>query len=105
MKQPVAKQTDAEVRARLSAEMGTLRWSELQRAFARGDVIKVQHPLDLMDAACAFLQDDKPQVEDWMKRHIVDKASIEDAQHWQNNATLFRAIVVAPWVLVQEIDQ
>jgi hypothetical protein len=58
-----------------------------------------------LEVAGAFLQDDKPRVEAWMAAGTVDKASTEDAQHWHNNASLFRAIVVAPWVLVQEIDQ
>jgi hypothetical protein len=108
MKQDIsdnAGQTNDELRARLNAEVGALSWQELQRSFARGVVVSLQPTLDLLDVACAFQQDDTLRVEAWMAEQMIAKASTEDAQRWQNNATEFRAVVVAPWILVQAIDQ
>lgn len=89
--------------AKLNSETGRLHWQELERHFARGVVVKVAPGMDLVGVAVRFAQDDKPVIEAWLKAGQVDRASAEDAVTWQGRQSVFWAVVVAPWVLVQEI--
>lgn len=89
--------------AKLNSETGKLHWQELERHFARGVVVKVAPGMDLVAVAVRFAQDDKAAIEAWLRENKVDRASTEDAVTWQGRQSAFWAVVVAPWVLVQEI--
>ena len=95
---------DAELRRTLNLDTGKLSWRELQRHFARGAVIVVARELDLIDVAVAFVQDDEAQTKAWIMRSQIAPASDSDAQRWQQHASVFWSLVVAPWVLVQELE-
>ena len=92
-----------ELGARLNAETGRLAWVELQRHFAHGVVIRVAVGLDLVDVAARFAMDDRAAVQDWLATGQVGRATDADALGWQARQANFWAVVVAPWVLVQEI--
>lgn len=94
--------TAEELRQKTNLETGRLSWPELQRHFARGVVIVVAGDLDLVDIARCFIQDDKPAVEQWLKAGSIAHATDADAQRWHEAQTGFWAVVIAPWVLVQE---
>ncbi len=94
---------DDELRAKLNAETGKIHWPELERHFARGAVIRVTGDLDLVEVAVRMARDDRPAIERWLNEGKMDRASAEDARGWQQRDPLFWAVVVAPWVLVQEI--
>jgi len=87
----------------LNSETGKLHWKELERHFARGSVIKVSSELDIIEVATIFGKDDKEQVQSWLTSGQVVRADEEDARRWNKNQQVFWAIVIAPWVLVQEI--
>jgi len=91
------------LRAKLNLETGRLPWAELQRHFARGVVVRVAQGLDLVEVAYRFAQDDRERVAAWLDSGQVARASDLDARAWQERGAEFWAIVVAPWVLVQEI--
>lgn len=92
------------LRNTLNLETGQLAWRELQRHFARGAVIVVAHELDLIDVAVAFAQDHQAQTKAWITGGQVAHASDADARRWQQHNSIFWSLVVAPWVLVQELD-
>ncbi len=87
----------------LRAECGELAWRELLPHFARGAVVRVDAGLDLITVAEAFRDDDSARVGAWMRRGEVGRASDDDARLWTRTEPVFRAIVVAPWVLAQEL--
>lgn len=91
------------LQAKLNAETGQLHWSELQRHFARGVVIHVAPPLDLVQVAARMAQDDAGAMGEWLQAGLVSRATTEDAAQWQRHGTQFWAVVVAPWVLVQPL--
>lgn len=95
---------DDVLKTRLNAETGRIAWQELQRHFARGVVVKVELGIDLVDVAVYFTNDNKQAVAHLMEAGQVARASDEDARIWQMRDTQFWALVVAPWVLVQEIQ-
>lgn len=94
-----------ELRRRLNGETGKLGWNELERHFARGVLVKLGPGLDLVEVAAAMIRDDKAAVESWLASGRIARASGEDAVAWNARRPEFRAVVTAPWVLVQEITQ
>lgn len=90
--------------ARLNGETGRLGWSELVRHFARGVVIRVNAELDLVEVAAAVAQDRSDDIEEWNRAGQLRRASDNDAREWNETDPIFWAVVVAPWVLVQEVS-
>jgi hypothetical protein len=87
---------------KLNLETGLIPWNQLQRFFASGQAIIVATDLDLVEVAQAFSIDDKTQVEAWLKQNKVTKVSDQQAINWINSNIEVWAVVVKPWVLVQE---
>jgi hypothetical protein len=98
-----AELNDEDLRRRLNLETGRLGWPDLQRHFARGVVITLAANMDLIEVAAGFARDDTARVEQWLSRSCIRRATDADALHWSTTGPVFWAIVVAPWVLVQEI--
>lgn len=97
-------EAEERLRAKLNAETGKLAWTELERHFARGVVVKVAGDLDLVDVAVAMSHDDKASVEAWLMQGRVVRASSDDAMLWHAQQSRFWAVVAAPWVLIQEVS-
>lgn len=93
-----------QIKAHLNLETGKLSWPELSRHFARGVVIVVNDKLDLVEVAAKMVVDDKDAVEQWLKADQLVRADDTHAKDWQDNDMVFWSVVVAPWVLVQEIS-
>ncbi|MBS1212518.1 MAG: hypothetical protein H6R26_1135 [Proteobacteria bacterium] len=95
---------DENLRTRLNQETGRLSWQEIERHFARGVVVRVAPDLDLVDVAARMASDDKQGFMPWFSAGRVARASADDARDWNERDATFWAVVVAPWVLVQEIE-
>lgn len=95
-------ETNEELRAKMNAETGKLVWQELQPHYARGVVVKVSKDLDLVETAVSFVEDNKQQIERWLTSGDLERAMEDDAKRWVEQDSVFWAVVVAPWVLVQE---
>ena len=91
-----------ELKAKLVLETATMPWSELQRFFARGQVVRAAPELDLIEAAMAVARDDRDQVQLWLERGLFGEVSTAQAQAWFEAEARLWTVVVAPWVLVQE---
>ncbi len=93
------------LKARLNMETAKIGWSELQRQFAKGVVFKVAAELDLVDTAARMIQDEKSTVENWIDQKKLVQATSEDARRWNETDPDLWAVVVAPWILVQETKE
>jgi len=91
-----------ELRQTLNIESGKLSWEELQVHFARGSVVVIDAKLDLIDVSSKFVNDNKQAIENWMGGNKINRATDENAKQWLENKADFWAVVVPPWVLVQE---
>jgi hypothetical protein len=87
---------------KLNLETGLIPWKQLQRFFATGQAISVATELDLVEVANAFSEDDKTQVETWLIQNKVSKVSDQQAINWIESDIEVWAVIVKPWVLVQE---
>ena len=88
---------------KLNQETGKINWLELQRHFARGIVIVVDPDLDLVKIAEQVSEDQGEIIKSLLDAAKISHATDEDAIRWNTQNQDFWAIVIAPWVLVQEI--
>ena len=89
-------------KAKVNLETSQIAWLELQRFFAAGLAIAVVEDLDLVEVAYQFSIDNKAQVENWLTNKQIGPVSDQQAQTWYANNTEVWAVVVKPWILVQE---
>lgn len=95
---------EPDLRSRLNAETARIRWTELARHYARGAMITVDPGRDLIEVAEAVARDDTTRVQDWLEQDALRRTSEDEARRWSAGADPeFWCVVVAPWVLVQEI--
>ena len=92
------------VRAKIVTETAKIPWSSLQRFFASGKTLFVTRELDLIDVAVAFQRDDSVIVGEWVNSEQITAVSNEQAKQWIAENSLVWAVVVKPWVLVQNPD-
>jgi len=93
---------DVDLRAKLNSETARIAWAELERHFARGVVVWVAPGLDLIEVAYAMARDDSAALAAWMQTGQVVRAEAAQAHDWHARQAEFWAVVVAPWVLIQE---
>lgn len=93
---------EPDLRAKLNSETARISWSELERHFARGVVVVVAPGMDLIDVAHAMARDDSGALAAWMQSGQVARAEAEQALDWHARQAVFWAVVVAPWVVIQE---
>jgi hypothetical protein len=91
------------LRARINMETSRIHWKELQKFFASGAAIRVSAKLDLVEVALQMHDDNKAQFESWLATGVVSKVTDAQAAAWLTIDAEVWAVVVSPWVLVQEI--
>ena len=95
-----------EIRVRdiLNAQTGQLAWPELARHFARGVVVVVSPEEDLVAVEESMVGDNQAVINRLYEESKLHRAQDDDARDWDEENTRFWAVVVTPWVLVQEIN-
>ncbi|MFJ7886042.1 DUF2288 domain-containing protein [Pseudomonas sp. NPDC096917] len=88
--------------AKLLGETSTIEWKVLQPFFAKGELLWVGPELDLIDAALAVTQDEADKVSAWMARGVFGKMTEQQALDVLERDPELWAVVVSPWVMVQE---
>ena len=91
--------------AKVNMETSRIAWKELQRFFASGVAIEVSAKLDLVEVAMQMHSDNKTQFENWLTAGLIRKVPDEQAAAWLATDADVWAVVVSPWVLVQEITE
>ncbi len=93
------------VKQQIVGETSKIAWKELQYFFASGMAVFVSDELDLVDVASCFVDDNKTIVEKWMQEKQVMAVPDDQARDWYNNNAMVWAVVVKPWVLVQQVKK
>lgn len=88
--------------AKLLGQTARIEWPELERFFARGQLLRVAAGLDLVEVAVAIAEDDKPRVAAWLESGEVARMPTETAADYAQRRPALWAVVVSPWVCVQE---
>jgi len=87
---------------KVNLETSQIAWKELQRFFANGSAVFVAPNLDLVEVAYQFSIDNKDQVADWLQNKQIGLVSDDQAITWFEQDAAVWAVVVKPWILVQE---
>jgi len=87
---------------KVNLETSQIAWTELQRFFANGSAVFVAPDLDLVEVAYQFSIDNKDQVADWLQNKQIGLVTDAQAIAWFEQDAAVWAVVVKPWILVQE---
>ncbi|KZX75357.1 hypothetical protein A3715_14525 [Oleiphilus sp. HI0009] len=87
---------------KLNLETAQISWKELEPYFAGGKLICVSSDLDMLIVAEQIVADNAPVMKGWMAEEKVGQVSDEQAMRWSADNTLLWAVVIKPWILVQE---
>ena len=96
---------EAMLRDEIHAETSKIAWSELQRIFAAGKAIYVAVDLDLVEVAVQVSSDNSELVRQWMQTGKIAPVSDDQARCWFDTDATVWAVVVKPWVLIQEMKE
>lgn len=92
-------------RGKIISETAKIPWKDLQRHFAAGRALYVAGELDLVDAAFAVQDDNLQQVSSWTDQQLLAPVSDAQARQWFDSDAVLWAVVIKPWVLLQEIHE
>lgn len=92
-----------ELISRLNSETAKIGWHELQKHYASGNVLKVVSGRDLISVAIALHRDEASQVKAWISDGSLSPISDQQALDWYATNQLLWALVIPPFVLVQEL--
>lgn len=87
--------------AKLNSETATALWKELEVFFARGQLLVVSKDQDLIEVAMAVHLDKKPKVEQLLQSGKLVQPDADWVKQHCTAETLFWAVVVAPFVIIQ----
>ncbi|UFH51537.1 DUF2288 domain-containing protein [Pseudomonas sp. KNUC1026] len=88
--------------AKLLGETARIEWPALEPFFARGALLWVAPSLDLIAVAQAVAEDDRASVAAWLDAGEVEKLSATRAVGYAEGTPELWAVVVSPWVVIQE---
>lgn len=88
--------------AQLLGETAQISWTEIMPQFAKGNVIWVASAQDLVAVAEHIINDDKKKISALMQQKALHVLSDDIALDYAQREPELWAVVVSPWVLVQE---
>lgn len=87
---------------KLLGETAKIDWHELERLFAQGKLLLVAPDSDLVSVAEAIANDDKIRIAEWLTTGVVQQMPVAIAADLATRKPALWAVVVSPWVCVQE---
>jgi hypothetical protein len=94
----------AELRTQLTELLDEAELDWLKTFLQKDVVVIVNDGLDLVDVGVAIAQDETVKVDRWIGEQLITKPTNDDLAKWNSNpAQKFRAIIVQPYVLVQDL--
>lgn len=94
-----------DLRAELTSMMDEAEWSWLIPHAQRDVLLVVADELDLVDVGVAIASDNTTAVKTWIDQQLLAKPSAVQLSQWNDNQTKrFNALIVQPFVLIQEMQ-
>lgn len=88
--------------AKLLGETASITWKELEPFFAKGALLWVDAGLDLIEAAEGMAEDNRDKVAAWLAAGSLGEVSATRALDLVERDPSLWAVVVSPWILIQE---
>ncbi|MGH1427053.1 MAG: DUF2288 family protein [Arenicella sp.] len=96
------EKTAEEIIADLHLETAKIPWVELQRFFAGGKLLLLDQGQDLVQVAASLVKNDVSKLQALIDDGLIEYPSNEKALEWVDQDAHLWALVLKPWVLVQE---
>lgn len=97
---------EAAVRIRLEQDLGEVLYGDLRAHLERDAVFVVAATLSLLECAVSVALDDVDSVRPWLESQELRKPSRGEREAWPAApGRRWRAVVVRPFVLVQELAE
>ncbi|HEY5790101.1 MAG TPA: DUF2288 domain-containing protein [Gammaproteobacteria bacterium] len=93
---------DALLRAKLNLETARIGWKALEHLFAAGSVLVVRPGDDLVEVATQMARDNREAVAGWLADGTLAQVGDAQALAWHQAEAELWAVVVKPFVLVQQ---
>lgn len=93
-----------DLREKLAENLDEAEWEWLKPHVARDVVVLVAAPLDLLDVGEAIAEDRVLSVQHWISEQLLAKPTAAQMADW-SKLKRFRALIVEPYVLVQELSK
>ncbi len=95
----------SDLRAELTDSIDQATWEWLIPHSERDAVILVALGLDLVEVGMAIVNDNTNSVQHWIAEGLLYKPSPQQKADWNLNQTKrFKALIVQPYVLIQEAE-
>ena len=88
--------------AKLLGETAEISWKELEPFFVKGALLWVDAGLDLIEAAEGMAEDNRDKVAAWLAAGSLGEVSATRALDLVERDPSLWAVVVSPWILIQE---
>ncbi len=88
---------------KLEKYSGPVDWSYLKAHFQKDVLLYVDPSLQLKQVGEVLGNDNKSQVEHWLKNGDLLKPGPPHAEYWESSQTRFTAMVISPFILIQPI--
>lgn len=106
---PVEQKTDTftqltpreELVAKLNGETAIVAWKEIERFFAKGNLLLVDQGVDLINFAADLSLDNAEEVKPLIDAEKVERMPMEFVKAHCQPETEFWTVVVAPYILAQ----
>ncbi|MBW4691694.1 MAG: DUF2288 family protein [Lyngbya sp. HA4199-MV5] len=96
----------SDLRTALAEALAEAEWDWLAPHARRDSLIVVESGLDVVDVALAIANDDTARVQPWIEENLIHKPFPAQLSDWnQNQSMRFNALIVQPYVLIQEVSQ
>ncbi len=93
----------SDLQTQLANSVDIAKWSWLLPHVKRDAVILVHEQLDLAEVGTAVAEDNVPYVQHWIGKELIRKPSEDELSAWSEKPSKeFDALIVSPFVLVQE---
>lgn len=93
----------SDLRAELGESVDQAEWEWLLPHSERDAVIMVDPQLDLVEVGLAIVHDNMNTVQRWIEENLLYKPSPQQKAEWNIDAAKrFNALIVQPYVLIQE---
>jgi len=92
-----------ELRQKLEIEAGIADWKLLKPHFDRGAVVIVKNGFNIIDIGLQIACNNTEQVQEWISTGTLIKPTLPQIESWEEKTLSFHSLVVAPFVLIQEI--
>lgn len=94
----------SDLRDELKESVDQAEWDWLMPHAERDAVIIVASGLDLVEVGMAIANDQVASVQRWIDDRLIYKPSIQQKAVWEQDQTKrFTALIVQPYVLIQEM--